>query len=156
MIFFCSIYGIKCELKSCSRYTNFPDGFSSTYHLSLFGNLLQPDTNYTVSKPGLYIYSLSQFISKYIRHIFFLIHCVSFRCLSGEECKDVTLENCDHEEPMMSLSAASAFECEQYCKIQDDCFFFKYSEGNCVCELFEFEYRVGCLDTSGPLVKICT
>ena len=78
------------------------------------------------------------------------------RCLSGEECKGVTLENCDPEEPMMSLSAASAFECEQYCKIQDDCFFFQYSEGDGVCELFEFEYRAGCLDTSGPLVKMWT
>merc|ERR1712038_280610 len=52
---------------------------------------------------------------------------------------------------MMSLSTTNAFDCEQECKKQQDCFFFNFSERDGVCELYESEFRHGCHDLSGPL-----
>ena len=54
---------------------------------------------------------------------------------------------------MMSLSTTSAFDCEKHCKVHAACFFFKFSEEGGVCELFESEYRTGCSQVAGALVR---
>ena len=59
---------------------------------------------------------------------------------------------------MMSLSTINAFDCEKECKIHQTYLnknvnYFKFSERDGVCELYEWEFRNGCQDLSGPLVS---
>ena len=81
-----------------------------------------------------------------------LIHWFN-RCLDEEECEGVTVEGCDHPLPIKSWNTTSSFDCEKQCKLDTDCLFFKFTEGNGVCDLFESEYRANCYDVSGPLVS---
>ena len=78
---------------------------------------------------------------------------VFLRCLFQGPCEGVTLEDCEHPLPMISFITTSSFDCEQQCKVQKDCLFFKFSESNGVCELFQSEFRNRCLNISGPLVS---
>ena len=59
---------------------------------------------------------------------------------------------------MMSLSTTNSFDCEKQCKLHQRYFnknvnYFKFSERDGVCELYEWEFRHGCQDLSGPLVS---
>ena len=74
------------------------------------------------------------------------------RCLSQGECKGITVEACDYPLPILSFRTMSSFDCEKDCKAHENCFFFKFSEGNGVCEFFESEYRTGCSEISATMV----
>ena len=72
-------------------------------------------------------------------------------CFCQEDCKGVTLENCTQTISMVSFRPTNSFSCEKYCKINKQCSFFKFTENNGLCELFDSEYRKDCTNISGPL-----
>jgi len=90
--------------------------------------------------------------------LFLLISCQLSRVIGDDECKDVTVGDCELQKEQIILRTliSDASLCQFFCNTLTDCSVFQFNESNSNCTLLKEDYRQECKSSGGPMDKPIT